>query len=114
MMKMFLSAVATSQLAFSVLSIFTPKAFKIARDDFASCCEGKGQVATAVGPYFFANPRFCREIDIFSVGGAILGAGMAVAGACPGMVLAQVGAGTQYAVAVLLGMFHWCLFSLQI
>lgn len=75
MMKMFLSAVATGLLCLGALSIlpFTKQSFENARQEYVSCLTTKG-VLTA------------------TIGGMLLGAGMALSGACPGMVLAQVGA----------------------
>ncbi|XP_071814222.1 thiosulfate transporter TsuA-like isoform X2 [Apostichopus japonicus] len=75
MMKMFLSAVATGLLCLATLSVlpFTKNAFENARIEYLGCLTTKG-------------------VLMASIGGALLGAGMALSGACPGMVLAQVGA----------------------
>lgn len=48
------------------------------------------------------------------IGGALLGIGIALAGACPGTVLAQIGAGYKDAIATLLGGLCGSLVYLQI
>eukprot|EP00485_Elphidium_margaritaceum_P019030 CAMPEP_0202726294 /NCGR_PEP_ID=MMETSP1385-20130828/184539_1 /ASSEMBLY_ACC=CAM_ASM_000861 /TAXON_ID=933848 /ORGANISM="Elphidium margaritaceum" /LENGTH=593 /DNA_ID=CAMNT_0049392511 /DNA_START=29 /DNA_END=1809 /DNA_ORIENTATION=+ len=68
-MKMFLSAAATSTLCISLMKELTPRQYAMVRDKPMS------------------NLLGCV------VGGALLGAGMAIGGMCPGMVLAQIGAG---------------------
>jgi len=70
MLKMFLSAAVASQLCLVMVSHLRPETFQRARE--AACSSG-GLFTAAIG-------------------GAILGVGMAIAGACPGMVLPQVGA----------------------
>jgi len=74
MLKMFLSASIASCVSFAALSIVAPKAFKKARDIFFGCGAEKSMVATAAGA-------------------GMLGAGMAIGGACPGMVIVQMGCG---------------------
>jgi hypothetical protein len=74
MLKMFLSASIASCVSFAALSIVAPKAFKKARDIFFGCGAEKSIVATAAGA-------------------GMLGAGMAIGGACPGMVIVQMGCG---------------------
>jgi uncharacterized protein len=75
MLKVFLTAVATGAVVLAVLN-------------------GLGIVELAIkGTLLWANV----------VGGLILGAGIALAGACPGTVLAQIGAGYRDAWAVLVG-----------
>lgn len=73
MLKTFLSAVfagLVSLLVFRQRVAWFGAFFDLARDEYATCLQ-RGLVA-GLG------------------GGALLGAGMALAGACPGMVLAQV------------------------
>ena len=55
---------------------------------------------TYVGVAFAIKPTFYNANII---GGALLGVGIALAGACPGTVLAQVGAGYKDALFTLLG-----------
>eukprot|EP01025_Chloroclados_australasicus_P052755 TRINITY_DN6160_c0_g1_i3.p1 TRINITY_DN6160_c0_g1~~TRINITY_DN6160_c0_g1_i3.p1 ORF type:complete len:414 (+),score=56.58 TRINITY_DN6160_c0_g1_i3:172-1242(+) len=87
MIKMFLAAVATGQLALLVVNFALGKKgkdlFQQSRTEYAGGCE-RGLVAGAGGA-------------------ALLGAGMAIAGACPGMVLTQVGTGVSGAWITLIG-----------
>jgi len=71
MIKMFMGAVAGSCLVFTMLSIAAPKRFAEVRAAFPPPCRG------------FVSGGI--------LGGVILGFGMCIAGACPGMVLPQVG-----------------------
>ncbi|XP_071487501.1 thiosulfate transporter TsuA-like [Diadema antillarum] len=75
MMKMFLSAAGTSCLCLALLSVIpaTRHKFEAARTAYVSCLTQKGVITVIIG-------------------GAILGAGMAISGSCPGMVLVQIGA----------------------
>jgi hypothetical protein len=75
MLKVFLSAVATGALVLAVLN-------------------GFGYVKLSPKAALYAA-------DI--VGGLLLGAGIALAGACPGTTLAQIGAGYRDAIFTLLG-----------
>lgn len=75
MLKIFLTAVATGAIVLAVL-------------------HGTGLVKTYPKPTLYGA-------DI--IGGLILGAGIALAGACPGTVLAQVGVGYRDAIFTLLG-----------
>ncbi|XP_076441521.1 thiosulfate transporter TsuA-like [Babylonia areolata] len=86
MLKMFLAALASSMLGLGVLSAlpFSQNKFRHASDAFVTCLNNKGVVTSGVGAF-------------------VLGAGMTVCGACPGMVLAQVGAWTPNAIFTLLG-----------
>ncbi|KAH9489517.1 hypothetical protein Btru_037378 [Bulinus truncatus] len=88
MLKMFLSASATGMLAFSILTMIpaTSRKMQQAVVEFFSCLKTKGVAAAAVG-------------------GCLLGVGMTLSGSCPGMVLAQVGAGVPYSVFTMLGGF---------
>ena len=84
MVKMFLMAVIFSTLSLSLLSLLKPTRpyFEHARRD-GLCCK-KGLPSTALGA-------------------TILGVGMAIAGACPGTVYAQLGAGVPSSLLVLAG-----------
>ncbi|KAK6219522.1 YeeE/YedE family protein [Colletotrichum tabaci] len=59
--------------------------------------------------YVRPKPRSPSRLGLFSqydgniLGGAILGAGMAISGSCPGTVLAQIAVGTKSGVYVLAG-----------
>lgn len=75
MLKVFLSAVATGAVALAVLN-------------------GLGGVKLQPKTALYAAD---------AIGGGILGAGIALAGACPGTVLAQVGAGYRDAIFTLAG-----------
>jgi len=75
MLKVFLTAVATGAVVLAVLN-------------------GFGFVKLSPKPALYAA-------DI--IGGLILGAGIALAGACPGTTLAQIGAGYRDALFTLLG-----------
>lgn len=81
---MFLSASITSCVSFAILSMIAPKTFKRARDVFFGCGSEKSMTAAAAG-------------------GAVLGAGMAIGGACPGMVIVQLGCGVPNAGYTFLG-----------
>jgi len=67
-MKMFLSAVAASSLSFSIFSYASPEKFYTSRKKWKDFLDGLNVIAVIFG-------------------GLILGAGMAISGACPGMVL---------------------------
>lgn len=86
MLKMFLSATATSMLSFSILLMVpaTNHAMMAAFNSYSPCLFNKGTLSCAMG-------------------GWILGCGMTIAGSCPGMVFAQVGSGTQNAGFTILG-----------
>lgn len=71
MLKMFMGAVAGSCVAFSIISVVAPERFDAVRRSFHPCT--RGYLSGGI------------------LGGAILGLGMVIAGACPGMVLPQVG-----------------------
>lgn len=75
MLKMFLSAVATGLIVLAVMV-------------------GFGIVKLAPKPTLFAA-------DV--IGGAILGIGIVIAGACPGTVLAQIGTGYRDAIFTFVG-----------
>ncbi|XP_072044613.1 uncharacterized protein [Amphiura filiformis] len=90
MVKMFLAAVGFGALCLALLSVlpFTREPFERAFKSYAACLPRKGILAVIIG-------------------GSLLGAGMVVAGACPGMVLVQVGAwvGGGSCLMTLLGCF---------
>jgi uncharacterized protein len=81
MLKVFLAAVITGLIVLAVLN-------------------GAFGVKLSLKPLLF-------KADI--VGGLILGAGIALAGACPGTTLAQLGAGYRDAIFILLGGFAGAL-----
>ncbi|XP_053387465.1 UPF0394 inner membrane protein YeeE-like isoform X2 [Mercenaria mercenaria] len=86
MLKMFLSAVCSGQIVFSVLSVLpaTKEIFQEAVIEYVACFNSKGILTSAVGAF-------------------ILGCGMTLSGACPGMVLAQVGSWVPNSIFTLLG-----------
>ncbi|OWF53305.1 hypothetical protein KP79_PYT00469 [Mizuhopecten yessoensis] len=88
MLKVFLAAVASGQLCFVVLAAIpkTRPYFDDAIHDFISCLREKGILTSILGPI-------------------ILGIGMTMAGSCPGMILAQIGAWVPNAIFSLLGVF---------
>jgi uncharacterized membrane protein YedE/YeeE len=83
MIKMFMGAIAGSSLAFSVLSLAAPSKFDAVRASF--------------------HPAQRGYVSGGMLGGSILGAGMAVAGACPSMTSAQVGTGVPDALFTVAG-----------
>ncbi|KAI9029481.1 hypothetical protein DFJ74DRAFT_754883 [Hyaloraphidium curvatum] len=96
MMSMFLSAVSTSQLLFGLLNA-VPE-------------ESKWQVLRFLGRHFrkvkdsYQTQRGSqRGSTSTAAGAAILGAGMSLAGACPGTVFAAAGSGVPGTGAVLAG-----------
>ncbi|KAL4216604.1 hypothetical protein ACF0H5_024327 [Mactra antiquata] len=86
MLKIFLSAVCTGQLVFCIISMIpqTKHVYNDIVEEYLSCFESKGIVTTVLGS-------------------VILGTGMALAGACPGVVLAQVGAWVPNSIFTFLG-----------
>ncbi|XP_062508229.1 thiosulfate transporter TsuA-like [Corticium candelabrum] len=89
MIKIFLSAVAASQVALVVLSITR-------KGDFTSSCVAYD----GSGPHGILST---------AVGAILLGAGMALSGACPGMVMAQIGTGLRYSGVILAGGLVGCI-----
>lgn len=83
MMKMFMGAVTASCFSFVLLSVFAPQRFETVRLNF--------------------HPIKRGLLSGGALGGGLLGVGMAVAGACPGMVLPQVGTGLPNALLITLG-----------
>lgn len=81
---MFLSASGGGAFFLAIVSVLYPAQFNKARKEFMGCGCGKGIIGV-------------------SLGAALLGAGMALAGACPGMVLIQVGSGVGNSGITLLG-----------
>ena len=75
MLKMFLSAMGCGALCLAVLSKYATVQFDACRKAWESVALSRGWVTGTITGTF------------------ILGAGMSVAGACPGMVLSQVGSG---------------------
>ncbi|XP_022331473.2 uncharacterized protein LOC111129400 [Crassostrea virginica] len=88
MMKMFLSGVISGMFVMSIMSMlpFTRHQYLGAKSIFVKSVRGKGFLTA-------------------SVGGVLLGAGMAAAGSCPGVILAQLGSGTENSMYTLLGAF---------
>lgn len=86
MLKMFLSACATGMLSFSVLSMIPATSVKMDRavKEFTKALGTKTAASAALG-------------------GALLGTGMTLSGACPGMVLIQVGAAVPNALYTFTG-----------
>lgn len=86
MLKMFLSALASSICVFSAISLIpqTRNVFMKIRDSFSSSLTTQPQIQSLIG-------------------GAILGMGMSLSGSCPGMVLVQLGTGTHNAVVTFTG-----------
>lgn len=86
MMKMFFTAMTTSLLCFTLLSILpaTRDLFDAARRNYWSRFHTKGMMSSTVG-------------------GWMLGMGMAISGSCPGSVLTQIGAGVPHCEYMLLG-----------
>lgn len=81
LLKMFLSAAASSLLACTLVYFTSPTTFAAVRQGHATI----------------------KAKEAVMVGAAILGMGMTVAGACPGMVLSQVGSQVPGALFVFLG-----------
>ncbi|XP_071834399.1 thiosulfate transporter TsuA-like [Apostichopus japonicus] len=76
MLKMFLGAIAASQFSFALLSLIPSTSSRVALTRFTFMKRiGEKSVASA------------------AVGGSLLGAGMAISGACPGQILIQIGHG---------------------
>jgi len=75
MLKVFLTAVATGAVVLAVLN-------------------GFGYVKISPKPALYAAD---------AIGGVILGVGIALAGACPGTTLAQIGAGYRDAIVTVIG-----------
>ncbi len=77
MLKMFLSAMGTGAICLAIVSKVSPGKFERCRKAWESVTKTRGWLTGTI------------------TGTMILGAGMAIAGACPGMVLSQVGAGVS-------------------
>ncbi|KAJ8311651.1 hypothetical protein KUTeg_011006 [Tegillarca granosa] len=86
MLKMFLSAVASGQICLSILSLlpWTKSKFTEAFDAYTESFDEKGVLTSAIGAF-------------------ALGSGMTLSGACPGMVLVQVGTWVPNAIFTLIG-----------
>jgi len=91
MMKMFLGAAATGIVAIAAVALFVPG--------------GRGKVVSARAWAFSGY----RGTVAAMLGGMILGAGMSLAGACPGTVLIQVGSGVRYSLFTVAGAFTGAL-----
>jgi len=88
MLKMFMGAVAGSALCFIVLNKFFPERFDAMRSFFIKA------------PVDEAAETPLRKA---AIGGALLGSGMALSGACPGMVIVQAGSGVPNSWLTLVG-----------
>jgi hypothetical protein len=88
MLKMFLAAMATSCISFALCCHFAPDQFTVVRKKMTGCCDGS-----------------CAVVPLLrgAIGACLLGVGMAISGACPGMVLSQLGAGVETSYSTLLG-----------
>ncbi|XP_078329397.1 thiosulfate transporter TsuA-like isoform X2 [Crassostrea virginica] len=86
MLKMFLSAVATGQACLALLSLIpaTKDKFDKASQEFMACFNNRGILSSLLGAF-------------------MLGVGMTLSGACPGMVLPQVGAWVPNSPFTLIG-----------
>ncbi|XP_052785404.1 UPF0394 inner membrane protein YeeE-like isoform X1 [Mya arenaria] len=86
MLKMFLAAVCTGQIIFSVISVLpaTKKLFEEAVLEYIACFTHKGIVTSAIGAF-------------------VLGCGMTLSGACPGMILAQIGSWVPNSIFTAIG-----------
>ena len=85
MLKMFMGAMGTGAVCLSFLARRDPAAFARARALWKGSMAPNGLLTSA------------------ALGGVLLGVGMAIAGACPGMVLAQIGAGVPKSGLTLAG-----------
>jgi len=92
MLKMFLAAMATGQLVLAIISIIpaTKSKFDEGVQNFSGCFGDKGLLTSTLGPL-------------------ALGSGMTVSGACPGMVLPQVGSWTKNAIYTFIGVLAGAL-----
>lgn len=86
MIKMFFAAVASSQACFSLMSLIPATASRVSmvRDTFIDCMTEKSVISTAIGA-------------------SLLGAGMAICGACPGQIAIQIGHGVPNSVVTFFG-----------
>ena len=82
-----MGAMGSGALVLALCAKMRPEQFKSARLPWIAGLQEKG-IVSGVG-----------------LGAALLGVGMATAGACPGMVLAQVGAGVENSGITLVGGF---------
>lgn len=88
MLKMFLSAAATSMTVLAVMPLVSRRARKRVAAKVHS-------MSVAVGE--------ARGVPAVVVGAGMLGVGMALTGSCPGTVFAQIAAGSDAAKFILLG-----------
>ncbi|KAH3867574.1 UPF0394 inner membrane protein YeeE-like isoform X2 [Dreissena polymorpha] len=86
MLKMFLSAVCSGQIVFSIISVLPPtkSIFQKAVVEYIACFTQKGILTSALGAF-------------------VLGIGMTLSAACPGMVLAQIGSWVPNSIFTLIG-----------
>ncbi|GMH55238.1 hypothetical protein TL16_g01857 [Triparma laevis f. inornata] len=84
MLKMFMGAMGLSAFALSYTAAMKPKEFEKLREKFKDECDRSVLRATTLGAF-------------------LLGVGMSLASACPGMVLAQIGAGQKNSLFTVAG-----------
>ena len=87
---MFMGAIAASSAMLALTYKFSNETFQHIRDAFHGCYQRGIFTAIALGSF-------------------LLGSGMAIGGACPGMVAAQLGSGVDTAYATFLGLFAGAL-----
>lgn len=85
MVKMFLSAVVSGGFFFNAMTLFDPGALEYIQSQ----------------KYSIMKRGFIPSV----VGGLLLGFGLALSGACPGIVLIQVGMRIPYAIYTLIGCY---------
>ena len=84
MLKLFLSAAGTGSLVCGLISHFNPKLYEIVREKYRGSCDRSFAYALVLGSL-------------------LLGVGMTISAACPGMVLAQIGSGQPNSIWVVVG-----------
>ncbi|CAF0848586.1 unnamed protein product [Brachionus calyciflorus] len=84
MMKMFCSALATSMLSILILNLIAKKRYSKVFETYRDTLKSKSLLTVCSG-------------------GLILGIGMTIGGACPGMIFVQLGAGVNYSYLTLIG-----------
>jgi uncharacterized membrane protein YedE/YeeE len=90
MLKLFMSAMGVSAFAITLTALKNPALFDEIRDKFRAGCQ-RGVVSGA------------------AFGAFILGVGMALSAACPGMVLSQIGAGQENSIYTIIGGLVGCV-----
>ena len=100
MLKMFMAAVGTSAASLGVISVVAPEKFAAARVKARRCTPAALRCRFTASNTPLARAARCAQVSggkknlkVAALGAGLLGLGMAMGGACPGMVLAQVGSG---------------------